>query len=215
MEQGILTMALERFFIMAETIYLQKSILNFLPPHHTSKTHSPPASEIIAAYTVPHTHTQRLIERRQSMRYALPRVPTHIDFFTAVARGHRRRMKIIVHLLGISSPLCRSRPLSQHTSSTNSLTLKPGPAMTTGFLPPRQSPLRPPPPEFPIGVQTDIDKVLEIVIVAHVVSQGFAVVDGPRVQSLFKVIIQASAAVVTRFVVFDDPVSARSADSVP
>jgi hypothetical protein len=57
--------------------------------YHASNSRSPSASEVSTAYTVSHTHTQRLIERRQSVRYILPRVPTSIDFLTAVARGHR------------------------------------------------------------------------------------------------------------------------------
>lgn len=148
------------------------------------------------------------------MRYASPCVPTSIDFLTAVARGHRRWMEIIMHLLCISASLCGSRSLSDHATSTNSLTLGPGPAMAAGS-PPRKSPLCPPPPELAICVLADIDEVLEVVVMAHVIYEGFAVVEGPRVQSLFEVIIQASAAVVADFVVFDDPVSARSAYAVP
>jgi hypothetical protein len=86
--------------------------------------------------------------------------------------------------------------------------------MAAGF-PPRSSPLCPAPPELAIRTLADIDEVLEVVIVAHVVYQGFAVVKRPHVQSLFEVIIQASAAVVTNFMVLDNPVSARSAYSVP
>jgi hypothetical protein len=129
---------------------------------------SPSASEVITAYTVPHTHTQRLIERRQSMRYTLPRVPTSIDFLTAVARGHRPWMIIIMQLLGIVASLCGSRSLSQHAASTDSLTLGPGPAMAAGF-PQRNSPLCPTPPELAIRILADTDEVLEVVVMAHVV----------------------------------------------
>jgi hypothetical protein len=85
--------------------------------------------------------------------------------------------------------------LSQHATSTNPLTLAPGPAMATG-PPPRNSPLCPTPPEFSICIQADIDEVLKVMVVAHVIYQGFAVIKRPRVQPLLEVIIQARAAVV-------------------
>ena len=148
------------------------------------------------------------------MRYASPRMPTSIDFRTAVARGHCRWTEIIMHLLSISASLWRSRPLSQHTTSTNSFTLGPSPAMAAGS-PPRNPPLCPTPPEFSICIQTDIDKVLEVVVVAHVVYQGLATVERPCVELPTKVALFAIAAVVAVLVVLNNPVSARTTYSVP
>ena len=151
--------------------------------HNMSSSPSPSTSELIAAYAAPHTHSQRLAERRQSVRPALPRVSTSMYFLTAAARGHHRWMEIIVHHASISAYDGRSRSLPQHTTSTDSLTLGLSPAMAAGIaFPLRNSLSCPPPPEFPICVQADIDKVLEVVVVAHVIYQSRAVVDVPWVE---------------------------------
>jgi hypothetical protein len=89
-------------------------------------------------------------------------------------------MVIIMQLLSIIASLCGSRSLSQHAASTDSLTFGPGPAMAAGF-PPRNSPLCPTPPELAIRILAEIDEVLEVVVMAHVVYLAFAVVNGPRV----------------------------------
>ena len=138
--------------------------------YQDSDSSSPSTSELIAAYAAPHTHSQRLTEWRQSVRPALPRVPTSTDSLTTAARGQSRWMEIIVHHTSISASDSGGRSLFQHTTSTDSLTLGPGPAMAAGIaFPLRNSLSCPPPPELPICIQADIDKVLEVVLVAHVV----------------------------------------------
>ena len=154
-----------------------------LNEHNMSSSPSPSTSELIAAYAAPHTHSQRLAERRQSVRPALPRVSTSMYFLTAAARGQHRWMEIIVHHARISASDGRSRSLSQHTTSSDSLSLGPGPAMAAGIaFPLRNSLSCPPPPEFPICVQADIGEILEVVVVAHVIYQSRAVVNVPWVE---------------------------------
>lgn len=151
--------------------------------YQDSDSSSPSTSELIAAYAAPHTHSQRLTEWRQWVRPALPRVPTSTNYLTATARGHRRWMEIIVHHASISASDAWTRSLSQHTTSTNSLTLGSGPAMAAGVaFPLRYSLSCPPPPEFPVCVQADVDEVLEVVVVAHIVYQSRTVIDVPWVE---------------------------------
>ena len=183
---------------------------------HNYGSYSPVALETVAAHTAPHTHRERLIECRQSMGHACPLMSTSMDLLTAETYGHCQWLQIGMYRLRIRTSLRRVCPLSQHATSTNLLTFGPGPAVATGIaFPPRDSLVSHMPLELSISIPTYVDPVLEVVLVAHVVCQSSAAVDGPCVVSPTKMILQANAAVVVVLMVLNNPVSARGADSVP